>query len=406
MQLMFVLLSVFIATVGVALPFPLLSPMFLGEQVSVFNDVNLDPELMLALALASYPAGMLLGSCVIGGLADAYGKVKILTITMLLSAIFYAASGLSISQGFFYIFVISRFVSGVFEGNIAIASALALELGGEDNQANAQSKLNSATFLGWLVGPILGGVLATYSFALVFYAVAGVLVLSAVLLFFRVQEQTVCAQKDNRQKSFVSLFVEANSLGLLKYQTILKMLSVYFVIAFGLNAFYQFYPAWLVDKFDSNTVDISIYTTIMAVSMSLFSFFLMSLVQKYISFRVGLVLACLSLSLLIALLPVISAWGIYVIFALLGTFIAIFSGLFPVLFCQTCESEASGKGTAMGLLVFAYTLSSIVVALVGGYILKVESNYLLWVSASAILLGKFLLARTLVSEQIPVLEKS
>ena len=59
-----------LSVAGVSLPYPVLAPLFAATELNAFNHwLGLDPTLLLGIALAANPAGILLGSAVLGALS-------------------------------------------------------------------------------------------------------------------------------------------------------------------------------------------------------------------------------------------------------------------------------------------------------------------------------------------------
>ncbi|WP_018693150.1 MFS transporter [Algicola sagamiensis] len=127
--LLTVLFVVMVSTAGVALPYPLLAPMFLGDiPPPMVTEYILPPSVLFSIALAIYPLGIFLGGNYIGALSDQYGRRKMLLWTLGGSFIGYIISAYAILNEDFVLFLASSFLTGLFEGNISIARAIALDL--------------------------------------------------------------------------------------------------------------------------------------------------------------------------------------------------------------------------------------------------------------------------------------
>ena len=58
------------------------------------------------------------------------------------------------------LFILSRLITGLFEGQIAIARAIATDLSPHINKSKSFSSINAAATIGYLIGPIIGGLLS------------------------------------------------------------------------------------------------------------------------------------------------------------------------------------------------------------------------------------------------------
>mgnify|MGYP003484362008 CR=1 FL=1 len=68
-------LMALLSTVGAALPYPILPPLFASGAANGLNTfMELPPKLLLGVALALTPLGLLIGSPVLGPLSDRSGR--------------------------------------------------------------------------------------------------------------------------------------------------------------------------------------------------------------------------------------------------------------------------------------------------------------------------------------------
>jgi MFS family permease len=79
-----------LCTIGVAMPYPILAPIFVDGPADGFTHfAGMPPEWLLGVALAANPAGILLGSLVLGPLSDRLGRRRVLVVTLLACALGY-----------------------------------------------------------------------------------------------------------------------------------------------------------------------------------------------------------------------------------------------------------------------------------------------------------------------------
>lgn len=92
-----------------------------------------------------------------GSLSDRFGRRRILVITLAGSAFSYV---LWIFAAQFWVVVLTRFICGMMAGNIAVASAAAADVTEEKERTKGMAVVGVAIGLGFLVGPIIGGLSA------------------------------------------------------------------------------------------------------------------------------------------------------------------------------------------------------------------------------------------------------
>lgn len=376
------LISVF-SMAGIALPYPILAPLFIDYPANEFNHfAGLNPKLLLAFALSSYPIGALIGSTFMGALSDVYGRKFTLSASLALSGIGYIFSALALLWEYYLLFLLARFVTGLFSGNISIARAIAADLHPLIDKTRSFSWTYAAGYVGWLVGPLAGGYLMLLGAYSAFFVAAATLILSSLLTLVLISETS---KPTNSQHSFYKTLVSHNSLQLLSKPFMLRVFAIALVINLGLNAFYEFYPVWLVEKFAFTSINIGHYTALLTLCMVLAS----SLLLEFIRNRLGKISTiCGSLvlaGLLLVSTPQIAENQLISYFIIMGILIALFNGLLPVFMSD--RYEQFGQGKLMGLLTITFYLANALMAIIGGIISLLGSHWSLVVGGLILIMG-------------------
>jgi MFS family permease len=89
-----------------------------------------------------------------GALSDRLGRRRILTVTLAGNALSYL---LWIFAGQFWLVVVTRLISGMMAGNIAVASAAAADITDEKERTKGMAVVGIAIGLGFVFGPVIGG---------------------------------------------------------------------------------------------------------------------------------------------------------------------------------------------------------------------------------------------------------
>ena len=97
-----------------------------------------------------------------GALSDRLGRRRILTITLAGNALSYL---LWIFAAQFWVVVVTRLVSGMMAGNIAVASAAAADITDEKERTKGMAVVGIAIGLGFVFGPVIGGLASSVQFA-------------------------------------------------------------------------------------------------------------------------------------------------------------------------------------------------------------------------------------------------
>src|SRR5471030_948921 len=172
-----------LSTIGAALPYPILPPLFAAGASNGLNTfLGLPPKLLFGLALTINPLGLLIGSALLGPMSDRYGRRPVLLITAVGSAIGHAATACALLLESYPLFIVARFVTGLLEGNGSVARAMLADQLQGSLRLRAMSWLNGAFYLGWLLGPILAGATLVWGITVPFWIAAIALLLVVPLV--------------------------------------------------------------------------------------------------------------------------------------------------------------------------------------------------------------------------------
>jgi MFS family permease len=120
------------------------------------------PVLFGGLLSSLYSGLQFIFSPIWGALSDRFGRRRILTITLAGNALSYV---LWIFAGQFWVVVLTRLVSGMMAGNIAVASAAAADITDEKERTKGMAVVGVAIGLGFVFGPVIGGLASSVQFA-------------------------------------------------------------------------------------------------------------------------------------------------------------------------------------------------------------------------------------------------
>jgi MFS transporter, DHA1 family, multidrug resistance protein len=122
-----------------------------------------------------------------GALSDKYGRKVMVMRATLIGSVVLGLMGFVVSvQQLFAL----RFVQGMFTGTIAASTTLVAGIVPEDHRGAALGSLQTAIYLGTMLGPLLGGVVGdTFGYRPSFWVTATLLAISGILVAIFVREQ-------------------------------------------------------------------------------------------------------------------------------------------------------------------------------------------------------------------------
>lgn len=168
-------LSAFIDRLGGTIIFPFFS-LYITEKFSVGMTEA-------GALLGSFSFFGFIGSMLGGALADRFGRKGMVLFGLVFSAFSSIAFGLV--NAFSLFFVISVFVGLLSDIAGPAHQAMIADMLPEENRAEGYGILRIAVNLAWIIGPIIGGLLAQYSYLLLFIldAISSLIVAGIVLRF-------------------------------------------------------------------------------------------------------------------------------------------------------------------------------------------------------------------------------
>ncbi|MGO8897379.1 MAG: MFS transporter [Isosphaeraceae bacterium] len=191
-----VVLIVLIDLLGFSVVMPLLAPF--AEQYGF-------REWQIGLLFSAYPLCQLIAGPILGRMSDRYGRRPILIFSQAGTALSFLILGLSRN---FTVMLLARMLDGASGGNILVAQAYVADVTTPENRSRGMGLIGMAFGLGFVLGPLLGGVLVSLPIAedwrlrLPFLVAAGFSTLAWILVLSRLPESRPVAAR-NRESARV-----------------------------------------------------------------------------------------------------------------------------------------------------------------------------------------------------------
>lgn len=145
---------------------------------------------------------------VIGGLSDRFGRRPVLLFSLLGFGIDYILIGFA--PNIFWLFV-ARLISGITGASHTTASAYIADVSEPEKRAQNFGLIGAAFGLGFIIGPVVGGLLGQYGARVPFFAAAGLTLINVLYGYFILPESL---PPEKRRKFDIK---RANPLGALKH---------------------------------------------------------------------------------------------------------------------------------------------------------------------------------------------
>jgi MFS transporter, DHA1 family, tetracycline resistance protein len=367
---------VFIGFVGTSIAYPIFPPLFLHPKESTIIPITWDVStrsILLGIALAAYPLGQFIGSPILGGCSDYYGRKKMLMLSLTGSAFGYLFTMLALQFNILWLLLASRFITGVMEGNLAIVRAMATDLK-SISKYKSLGRINGVAAIGYVTGPLFGGFLSDshlvswFSYAFPFFLAmtfAFVAVLLAALKLSDKKQDTIYSsvtimQRFNLIKRFKFLFSKSRSL---KYLLIIST-----IFTFSADIFYEFGPVYLTGLWSMTPAGIAIYNAILSLTLAFGSGWLPHYFSSRVSTERVIATAMLMTAIIFGLLVIYPSIILaFVLFGLVGLSIAIVNTNLTIQVSDSVDGYIQGE--ALGAQLSLRMLGDAIICLVGGILI-------------------------------------
>ena len=379
-----IFITVFIDMVGIGIIIPITPQLFLGHNNS-FLPAEISQHarnILYGFLGATFPFFQFFGAPILGTLADRYGRKKILQISLVGIFIGYVLFAIAIHLKLVWLLFFSRALPGFMGGNIAIALAALADVSKPEEKAKNFGIIGMSFGLGFILGPVIGGVLSDPTVVSWFEAstplwFTAFLTLVNMIYVYRqfpitfipgeAREPTLLAGIHNLQKAF-------------KLVNLRIILLTIFLQAFGWSFFMQFNQVYLFEKFHFSNKQMGLVFAYIGLWVAITQGLITRQVAKRLAPPIVLRFSLIGLAIAImaVMLPDIPFW-LY----LVNPFVAIFQGLTQpnqisiVSSLGTEENQGEILGIQQSLQAFAFTIPPII----AGFLLNFDVRLPIFVSA-------------------------
>jgi DHA1 family tetracycline resistance protein-like MFS transporter len=327
--------TVFIDLLGFGILIPIL-PTFATKELHV-------DETAIGIAIAVYSFVQFFFNSFFGELSDKHGRKPIIVICLLLNAIGYVIFAFTHT---YFVLIISRVVGGIGGSSIGVAQAYIADITTKEDRSKGMGMIGAAFGLGFVFGPLIGGLLSKFGYEVTGLASAGFSFLAFLVTIFLLPESNV--NRENVQVRRRKLFDVSAVKGVFKKNDLGLLVTLFFILTFSVANIYGTFALLGYEVYHFTDLQNGYMYGIVGISAAIVQGGLIRIVIKY--FRETKIIAMGSF-LMVAGLAMLPYGGNFLGLAIIVIVMSLGTGfLQPTLLSLISEvTSDTEQGTVLGI---------------------------------------------------------
>ncbi|MGF6259044.1 DHA1 family tetracycline resistance protein-like MFS transporter [Ensifer sp. LBL] len=367
--------AIVLDAVGIGLIFPILPSLL--KEVTQTDDV----APLIGTMTALYAVMQFVFAPVLGALSDRIGRRPVLLLSLGGAAVNYLF--LAFASNLWMLFA-GRAIAGLTSANLAVATAYITDISPEDKRARRFGLFNAMFGIGFIVGPVLGGILGDHGLRLPFIAAAVLNACNLLLALFVLPEPRI----PSRERIDLAALNPLRPLGwAFSTKGLMPIVVLFIALSATGEAYSTCWALWGSDAFHWNGLWIGLSLGAFGVCQALAQAFLPGPAVKRLGERAtiltGVAGAC------VGLLVMAFATEGWMIFAVMPIFVLGGIGAPALQSLATRQVDETQQGQFQGVLASAVSLASIASPLAFSsfyFVFRQEWPGAIWLSVVALYL--------------------
>ena len=223
--LILIFTTVFIDLLGFGILIPIL-PTFATKELHV-------DETAIGISIAIYSFVQFFFNSILGGFSDKHGRKPIIVICLLLNAAGYVIFAFSNT---YLILLLSRIIAGIGGSSIGVAQAYIADITTKEERSKGMGIIGAAFGLGFVFGPLIGGLLSKLGYSVTGFASAGFSFTAFLVTLFLLPESNLKRDISNVRKRVVFDFSAVKDI--FRKKDLGLLIIVFFVLTFSIANIY------------------------------------------------------------------------------------------------------------------------------------------------------------------------
>lgn len=359
----FIMATVLIDMISIGLIIPVL-PLL----VASFTHSQADQVFWYGVVTFSFSIANFFGSPILGALSDRHGRRPVLLLGFCALAVSFFVTAAAQAL---WVLIVVRLFSGAMQSNVAVANAYVADITPPEGRAKRFGMLGAMFGIGFILGPVIGGLLGAIDLRLPFVA-AGVLALVNLVYGIWVLPESLPPEQRRKFE-----WQNANPVGSLRALSQLKGVApLVWVVCFSGLAQFVLYTTWVLYssfKFGWGPLENGWSLFAVGVSSAIVQGVLLGrLLKRYTPQRLAVMGLVSSVIAFIAWGAATEGWMMYVV---------IFGNLLGATVAATVQSMISSaadpttQGRTLGAVSSLNSLMAVIAPVIGAPLLGMVSHY-------------------------------
>ena len=365
-------LVLFIDGMGLGLLFPILNTIII-EPSSGFLPINTDANLRsfyYGLTIGIFMICWFFGAAILGDLSDKVGRKKSLMICLIGAFLGYLLSAIAITINSFWTLILGRMIAGFTAGSQPIAQAAIVDVSLEEHKPRNIGFILLSVSLGFVFGPIFGGLLSDasliswFGLSVPMYFAAIISLFNAIILAISFKETFIRKQTSLTIKwhHAINIFISA-----FKHPSITGYSVVLLVMIFGWSNYFSFIPLYMLQLFEYTARDNSFFLALLGLGFSLGCGYIVGICTKRFQFN-NIVLVGLTITASQVLIFILSSeqWVAWVTTFIIGISLSVAYSVLLTIFSNQVNKNEQGwvMGVTGSIMALCFGLTSMFTGLI------------------------------------------
>ncbi len=255
----FIFVTLVLDILGIGLLIPIVPKLIENFAGDISSASSTSAWLSASFALMNFVFAPILGS-----LSDKLGRRPVILASLLGSGLDYLLLAFAPNLGWFFI---GRIISGITGASFSAATAYIADVSPPEKRAQNFGLIGAAFGLGFILGPLLGGLLSSYGLRVPFFVAAGLTLLNWLYGYFVLPESL--KPQNRREFSWARANPIGSLLGLGRYPVVLGLVGSIFLANLAQNALQNTWVFYTGFRYNWNARDVGISLAVVGLTAAI-----------------------------------------------------------------------------------------------------------------------------------------